>query len=804
MGEPRHVLRYNPDSDITIGTGLRGDSGWKGIQFTIYLDQGVIAFERGLIAGLSGLPQDLFDRAIIGKVLHSYGITSVLPWNGWNGGKGIGLSHYSTVVDGLLLEKKEKVLLQRKFLVAHKTAPSNEPPIIAALRSTDWRLNALRGIPQMRLLGNFAEQLASYGLTLANSVEPETLVSSVKWVNSWFRDFRTTFKRPAVDIEAELLRAVPDAENYLTNQTCRFRHDDKQESLSLKDLAIGIWKWSVGSREFWLVQTVCQDDKFVAFDRLYLLERDGTGNSRVADLLVGSYSGEDQALPWGDTLRVRPILVNSRWLLVSSAAGRAIGLLDLESASAMRLFQGLDDFVARADKTFLTADNRFLVALASDGRFTVYRTADAKIDNSPDVVQKQAIRTPELISGRWIDDEILFYTKAGYYSGSYEAGNFVHVRFAGLPGLYRLQQFARTLERPDLIKAILEERSEPEPVLHLPAPPTLEVAMINADDHSLTLSYKVRSPEHLQSICVFQDGKPTDEIAVYGAAEERTVEIPRFAHTRRITFVALDVHGLESSPATIEVPISALKETTLHMLAVGIDRYDEPAFSTLNFAKSDATSMTAAAKATERRYYTRVQSTELINAAASAGAVLKLLEEKVASAKVNDTILFFFAGHGIREGGRFYMASSDTRLGNIAGTALDWAKVTDVLARSQARVVVVLDACHSGHTGEQAIATNDDAIGYLAGKGRSPILVLAATKGRQESEKSPLIGGGVFTRILVDVMTKARQSVDTNRNGLIELSELYAAVKARVQTATRGRQTPWIVRQGMVGDFPLF
>jgi hypothetical protein len=45
-----------------------------------------------------------------------------------------------------------------------------------------------------------------------------------------------------------------------------------------------------------------------------------------------------------------------------------------------------------------------------------------------------------------------------------------------------------------------------------------------------------------------------------------------------------------------------------------------------------------------------------------------------------------------------------------------------------------------------------------------------------------------------EAITSGRAASDVNGNGVIETSELYGAVKGRVQKLTRGRQTSWLVR----------
>ena len=165
----------------------------------------------------------------------------------------------------------------------------------------------------------------------------------------------------------------------------------------------------------------------------------------------------------------------------------------------------------------------------------------------------------------------------------------------------------------------------------------------------------------------------------------------------------------------------------------------------------------------------------------------------------------FFARHGVKgEDGRYYMATSATDPENISGTALSWDALSAVLARSKARMTVFLDSCHSGAAGTDFFATNDDAAtGILKGI-PSGLTVFSASKGRELSEENPSIGGGVFTTALTRVIARDRTDYDLNGNGIIEVSELYVGVKRQVVEQTEGRQTPWLARNQMIGDFALF
>ena len=161
--------------------------------------------------------------------------------------------------------------------------------------------------------------------------------------------------------------------------------------------------------------------------------------------------------------------------------------------------------------------------------------------------------------------------------------------------------------------------------------------------------------------------------------------------------------------------------------------------------------------------------------------------------------MLFVAGHGFRaKDGKFHLVTPRTDTQRLEETSLAWDEVAAAFAGIKARVIVFLDACRSGAAGQSA--TNDEAVDALLGRSL-PITVIAASKGRQDSEETDK--GGEFTNAVLRALAN-RKATDTNGNGAIELAELYAVVKRDVVVATKGRQTPWLARNDMVGEVPLF
>jgi len=154
--------------------------------------------------------------------------------------------------------------------------------------------------------------------------------------------------------------------------------------------------------------------------------------------------------------------------------------------------------------------------------------------------------------------------------------------------------------------------------------------------------------------------------------------------------------------------------------------------------------------------------------------------------------------------GRYFVTPADFDSARPAETGLAWADVAALLRGAKSRVIVILDACHAGLSGAEGLGTNDDAVNALLSGAHPPMLVLAASKGRQFSYEGSKWGGGVFTDALVEAIQRNRQSYDLDHNGVIETSELYYALKSLAVRATAGEQTPWLVRQDLLGDFAVF
>ena len=62
-------------------------------------------------------------------------------------------------------------------------------------------------------------------------------------------------------------------------------------------------------------------------------------------------------------------------------------------------------------------------------------------------------------------------------------------------------------------------------------------------------------------------------------------------------------------------------------------------------------------------------------------------------------------------------------------------------------------------------------------------------------------GHGLFTGSLLEAL--AGGAPDRDRSGAVEVGELIDFVTERVRAASNGKQTPWVARREMFGDFVM-
>jgi len=188
------------------------------------------------------------------------------------------------------------------------------------------------------------------------------------------------------------------------------------------------------------------------------------------------------------------------------------------------------------------------------------------------------------------------------------------------------------------------------------------------------------------------------------------------------------------------------------------------------------------------------------------------------SAKKDDLILIFFAGHGAPEidprgaesdGLAKYLVPSDADPNDLYSTALPMDEFQTIFDRIEAdRVVVFLDACYSGAAGGRTFASRRTRAGRVdevfldrltRSKGRA---IVTASRASEVSLEVPELGHGLFTYFLVQGL---RGAADLDRDGIVSLQEVYQYLEQQVAQKSRsigGNQHP-MMKGELEGQLPL-
>jgi WD40 repeat protein len=235
----------------------------------------------------------------------------------------------------------------------------------------------------------------------------------------------------------------------------------------------------------------------------------------------------------------------------------------------------------------------------------------------------------------------------------------------------------------------------------------------------------------------------------------------------------------------------------LHLLAVGISVYNEDYATSLrlHYADRDAYDLASAIVNTQSGLY-QVQPQVLLDKDATKSGIMRALaviRAGMAAGGGNDLAVVHFSGHGAVVDRKLYLLPDEVDARDDAGIKASALSADDLkgelleLAR-YGRVLVLLDACHSGATTMDGTAIAVDADGLRTGLAAANVTVLTSSKGSETSEEREIWQHGAFTKALLDSFNDP--AADINRNGLISTMGLTTYLASRVPALTDGKQTP--------------
>jgi uncharacterized caspase-like protein len=259
--------------------------------------------------------------------------------------------------------------------------------------------------------------------------------------------------------------------------------------------------------------------------------------------------------------------------------------------------------------------------------------------------------------------------------------------------------------------------------------------------------------------------------------------------------------------AALANAMSDLLKPNLYILSIGVSKYQDESVN-LTYAHVDAESVADKFSEMQGKLFNQVHARKILNEEATLINIktgIAWLEEQ---ATQKDVILIFLSSHGaLDHKGNLYILPTDFNPYNLFATALNIKDLTDGMSGAPCKKLILLDACHSGQSGADLLASksvNVEKIVQEVLDAEPGLTVMTSSSGKEYSYETKRWGHGAFTRAILDGLDPATQpNADYNKNGVVTLLELNLYVTTRVKELTAGKQHPF-TPINLFGDIPLF
>ncbi|MGH3054221.1 MAG: caspase family protein [Gaiellaceae bacterium] len=234
----------------------------------------------------------------------------------------------------------------------------------------------------------------------------------------------------------------------------------------------------------------------------------------------------------------------------------------------------------------------------------------------------------------------------------------------------------------------------------------------------------------------------------------------------------------------------------LHLLAIGISAYNTTHAQRLHldYADRDAEEFADKIASTQEGFYT-VNKLVLSNEDAGKKAIMRALgteQRGMEKGGGNDLAIVYFSGHGAIVDGELYLLPYDVDPRDpdaLKATALSIDDLRRELVKlaGHGRVLVLLDACHSGATTIDGARSMDSTL-LRTTLAAANITVLTSSSSTELSREDKTWGHGAFTKVLLEALNDP--VADINHNHLINAYGLANYVATHVLALTGGAQNP--------------
>jgi len=464
------------------------------------------------------------------------------------------------------------------------------------------------------------------------------------------------------------------------------------------------------------------------------------------------------------------------------------------------------------------------------------------------------------------ENDYVVLLPSGHYTASRKNSNAIAFRYGDR--VYPFEQFDLIYNRPDLILSTLGSTSTTTTnkdnvlidaykkahetrlsrfnlsdslqngTVNLPSVQFAKLPLISTN-RDLDISFSAKDASHaLSNINIFVNGVP-----IYGRTGKdiKSLNTKSFNDFERITLsngrnilqlFAINDQGIRSlmDQLTIEYSGPSAASQT-HLVLVGASGFSDDGIVSLDYPIQDLQDIETQFKSSKTHKNLTVHRLLDQNFTLEG---FKKLKNDLSKTNVDDKVLFFFATHGFLNADLdYYLTTYDTDHNTPSKSGLSFSVIEDLLdaipARSKA---VFIDACHAGEVdataeiigkkkktidgsvkfrsmgtmnwGESAALSNLEQmkslfVGLRKSTGTTVIASAASTEAAIEGE---VWNNSVFTYAFIKGTVEMQ--ADSNKDGVVTVSELQQYLPVRVSRLTSGKQVPTFRYENILNDFVIW
>ena len=249
---------------------------------------------------------------------------------------------------------------------------------------------------------------------------------------------------------------------------------------------------------------------------------------------------------------------------------------------------------------------------------------------------------------------------------------------------------------------------------------------------------------------------------------------------------------------------SARKSATLHILAIGLNDYQDPNLGNLNYAEKDARDVISTIQKKHKHTFANIDAQLLVGRDVTSEMISEKINNLADKATATDMAVIFFAGHGlVDERDRYYLSTYNITNANTPRRGgYSASQFVEDISYINCKLLVFIDACYSGKLleGYRGSVSSENFFREMNNTPNGTCIYTSSNKD-VKSKESAKYKHGVFTQALIESFEFENSDVDgDNRISVIEVRNY---LEKRIPQLTQNKQKP-IYRNVEEIDFPLF